>query len=114
MILHSGHAISTTEGSIILRSSSGDVDVMIIAISLTDTSKHVLVDYGNGKNRKGVWLNSIDFDDNIGAVLIWFHAFTGNDYASSIFKRGKQGCFKAMKQCANLSMLSDCLEKIGS
>ena len=34
-----------------------------------------------------------------GAVLIWFHAFTGNDYASSIFKRGKQGCFKAMKQC---------------
>ena len=49
-----------------------------------------------------------------GAVLIWFHAFTGNDYASSIFKRGKQGCFKAMKQCANLSMLSDCLEKIGS
>ena len=110
VILHSGHAISTTEGSIILRSSSGDVDVMIIAISLTDTSKHVLVDYGNGKNRKGVWLNSIDFDDNIGAVLIWFHAFTGNDYASSIFKRGKQGCFNAM----NLSMLSDCLEKIRS
>ena len=34
-----------------------------------------------------------------GAVLIWFHAFTGNDYASSTFKRGKQGCFKAMKQC---------------
>ena len=99
VILHSGHAISTTEGSIILRSSSGDVDVMIIAISLIDTSKHVLVDYGNGKNRKGVWLNSIDFDDNIGAVLIWFHAFTGNDYASSIFKCGKQGCFKAMKQC---------------
>ena len=99
VILHSGHAISTTEGSIILRSSSGDVDVMIIAISLIDTSKHVLVDCGNGKNRKGVWLTSIDFDDNIGAVLNWFHAFTGNDYASSIFKRGKQGCFKAMKEC---------------
>ena len=41
VILHSGQAISTTEGSIILRSSSGDVDVMIIAISLIDTSKHV-------------------------------------------------------------------------
>ena len=99
VILHSGHAISTTEDSIILQSSSGDVDVMIIAISLIDTSKYVLVDYGNGKNRKGVWLNSIDFDNNIGAVLIWFHAFTGNDYASSFFKRGKQGCFKAVKQC---------------
>ena len=54
MILHSGHAISTTEGSIILRSSFGDVDVMIIAIRLIDSSKHVLVDYGNGKNKKGV------------------------------------------------------------
>ena len=74
VILHSGHAISTTEGSIILRSSSGDIDIMIIAISLIDTSKRVLVDYGNGKNRKGVWLNSIDFDDNIRAALIGFRA----------------------------------------
>ena len=99
VILHAGHAISTTKGSIISRSSSGDIDIMIIAISLIDTSKRVLVDYGNGKNRKVVWLNSIDFDDNIRAVLIGFHAFTGNDYDSSFFKRGKQGCFKVMKQC---------------
>ena len=34
-ILHSAHAI--------LWSSSGDIDIMIIAISLTDTSKRVLV-----------------------------------------------------------------------
>ena len=54
VILHSGHAISTTEGSIIARSSSGDIYIMIIAISLTDTSKCVLVDYGNRKNRKSV------------------------------------------------------------
>ena len=31
------------------------------------------------KNRKGVWLNSIDFHDNIRAAQIGFHAFTGND-----------------------------------
>ena len=71
---------------------------MITAISLIDASKRV-VDYGNGKNRKGVWLNSIHLDDNIRAAQIGFHAFTGNDYVSSIFKRGKQGCFKVMKQC---------------
>ena len=87
---------------------------MIIAISLIDTSKRVLVDYGNGKNRKGVWLNSIDFDDNIRAALIGFRAFTGNDYVSSFFKCGKQSCFKVMNSVSNLSMLSDCLEKIGS
>ena len=112
--LHSGPAISTTEVSIIVRSSSGGIDIIIIAISLIDTSKRVLVDYGNGKNRKGVWLNSIDFDDNIRAALIGFRAFTGNDYVSSFFKRGKQSCFKVMNSVSNLSMLSDCLEKIGS
>ena len=99
VILYSAHVISTTEGSIILRSSSGDSDIMIIAINLIDSSKCVLVDYGNGKNRKGVWLNSVDLNDNIRAALIGFHAFTGNDYVSSFFKRGKQGCFKVMKQC---------------
>ena len=76
-----------------------NIDIMIIAISLTDASKCVLVDYGNVKNRKGVWLNPIDFDDKIRAALIGFHAFIGNDYFSSFFKRGKQGCFKVMKQC---------------
>ena len=73
MILHSAHAISTTKGSIILQSFSGDINIMIIAISLIDTSKHVLVDYGNGRNRKGVWLNSVDLDDNIRAALMGLH-----------------------------------------
>ena len=49
VILHSAHAISTTKGSIILRSSYGDTDIMIIAISLIDTSKLVF-----SKNRKGL------------------------------------------------------------
>ena len=73
-------------------------DIIIVAISLIDTSKGVLVDYGNGKNRKGVWLNSIDLDDSIRAALIRFDGFTGNDYVSLLFKRGKQACFKVMKQ----------------
>ena len=41
----------STEGLIILRSFSGESEIIIIAISHIDTSKHVLVDYGNGKNR---------------------------------------------------------------
>ena len=50
VILHSAYAIKTTEDSINLWSLSGEADVMIIVISLIDTSKRVLVDYGNGKN----------------------------------------------------------------
>ena len=50
VILHSACAIKTTEDSINLWSLSGEADIMIIVISLIDTSKHVLVDHGNGKN----------------------------------------------------------------
>ena len=88
VVSYSAHAINTTEGSIILWSTSGDTEIMILAINVIDTSKRVLVDQGNDKNRKGVWLNSIDLDDNIRAALIGFYTFTGNDF-SSFFKRGK-------------------------
>ena len=98
VILHSAHVITKTEGSVILWSLSGDTDIMIIAISLIDASKRVLVEYGNGKNSLGVWFNSIDLDDNIRAALIGFHTLTGNNYVLSIFMRGKQVCFKVMKQ----------------
>ena len=50
VILHSACAIKTTEDSVNLWSLSGEADIMIIVISLIDTSKHVLVDHGNGKN----------------------------------------------------------------
>ena len=50
VILHSAHTIKRTEVSIILQSLSGETDIMIIPISHIDTSKRVLVGYGNGKN----------------------------------------------------------------
>ena len=50
-ILHSAHAIKTSEGYIMLRPLSGENDIMTIPISHIDTSKRVLVDYRNGKNR---------------------------------------------------------------
>ena len=103
VIRHSTYAIKTTEGSIILKYLSGETDIMIIAINLFDSSIRGLIDYGNGKNRKGVWFNSVDLDDNIRAVLIVFHAFTRNGCFVSFFffflKRDKQACFKVIKQC---------------
>ena len=85
VIRHSTYAIKTTEGSIILKYLSGETDIMIIAINLFDSSIRGLIDYGNGKNRKGVWFNSVDLDDNIRAVLIVFHAFTRNGCFVSFF-----------------------------
>ena len=37
--------------------------------------------------------------DDIRATLIGFYVFTRSDYVSSFFKRGKQACFKVIKQC---------------
>ena len=87
-------------------------DVMIIAITLIDTSKQVLVDYRNGKNRKGVWLYSIALNDNIRAALIGSHAFTGNDYARRFLSVVSTATSKWWNSEMNLSMLSDCLQKI--
>ena len=38
------------------------------------------VDYGNGKNRKGIWLDTLNLDDNIRAAPIGFQTFTGKSY----------------------------------
>ena len=35
-------------------------------------------------------LNSMDMDDENKLTLLGFHATTGNDYASSFFRRGKE------------------------
>ena len=62
------------------------------------TLKIVFLDYGSGKNRKCCWLNNIKMSTSEKAALIAFHAFTGNDYLSSFFRKGKSVCWKVTKQ----------------
>jgi hypothetical protein len=92
------HAIRNTEGPVILRSPSGDTYIMVIAVSLIEDLSRVFVDYGNGKNRKGLWLHKIDIPDNFKNALIGFNTFTGNDYISSFFQERKAS-FKVMMKC---------------
>ena len=84
----------------VLRSPSGDADILVLAVALLDSNR-VYLDYGRGKLRRGFWLNSITMDDQLKRALVGFHAFTGNDYVSSFFKKGKQMCWKAMKKKQN-------------
>ena len=48
-------------------------------------------------NIKNIRLSSIIFEDEIINSLIRFHAFTGNDYISSFYRKGKAACFKILK-----------------
>ena len=48
-------------------------------------------------NIKNISLNSIIFEYEIINSLTEFHAFTGNDYISSFYRKGKTACFKILQ-----------------
>ena len=102
LILHC-HTIASTlpSSTIILCSHSGDTDVIVLAVALLQEYKGRLVlDNGNGKNRRQVRLSDIDIDGEIIDSFIGFHSFTGNDFCSSFFRKGKETCFKTMLRSA--------------
>ena len=89
LILHFLHALATGS-SVILRSLSAETDIMVIAFSIIRTdSDRLYVDYGSGQHRKGLLLNRIGQSDIDKDAIIGFHAFTGNDYVSAFFRKGK-------------------------
>ena len=91
LLLRAKHALETEpDMSIISRSHSGDVDINILFVCMfQDESYRIYLDYGMGKSRKVIKLSDIDMDTNKKTALIGFHAFTRNDYVSSIFRRSK-------------------------
>ena len=81
--LHSKHAYERSpEKVVIVRSPSGDIDIVIMLGMLIDQPDHFFIDSGSGKNRKGFLLNEINLNNDIKNCLIGFHAFTGNYYIS--------------------------------
>ena len=54
----------------------------------------IYLDFGTGMHRKGLTLSDIKMDALKKRCLIGFHAFTGNDYVSSFFWKGKEACWK--------------------
>ena len=87
---------------IIVRSQSGDVDinVLFLAMFLYDSNK-IFLDYGTGKNKKVLRLSEVNMDNDKKPALVCFHALTGNDYISSIFRKSKKACWKLLEQIIN-------------
>ena len=96
---------------VIIRSPSGDTDILVLAVSLLhEFCDQVTIDNGAGKNRKLIWLGGLDLTPNRCSSLIGFHAFTGNDYISSFFKRGKDQCWKLMEK---FQKFETCFKQLG-
>ena len=68
-------------------------------MSLLYTYKErVFIDNGTGKSRKLIWLGGINLSHEKCKALLGMHAFTGNDYAPSFFKKGKEMCWKLVRK----------------
>ena len=73
VILHAINAIKNSSHKVVLRSQSGDTDIIISALALINEQHMVYMDYGNGKRTKGFWLNNIILKENERKALIGFH-----------------------------------------
>ena len=51
----------------------------------------------HGQYKKNIRLSIIIFEDEIIISFIRFHAFTGNNYISSFYRKGKAACFKILQ-----------------
>ncbi|CAB4006806.1 Hypothetical predicted protein [Paramuricea clavata] len=114
VVLHCKSApASSLNKSIILRSPSGDTDITRIMIEkFIEESANCFLDYGSGQNRMGLWLNRVDLDKPLKECVIGFHAFTGNDFVSSSFRKGNELCWKVFHAFQNLGVnwnLSDAI-----
>ena len=100
LLLHANHAVlSDPDGSIIVQSPSGNVDINVSFVWMfLEKAEQIYIDYGTGKSHKILKLGSVDMSNELKSALIGFHAFTGNDYVSSFFKKSKKHCWHLLEK----------------
>ena len=96
IVIHALHSLHHSQiPTINIHSPSGDTDILVLTIvHLYNYKEKIHLDNGTGVKRNNIWLGALQFKDEILNTLIGFHSFTGNDYVSSFFRKGKQVCWK--------------------
>ena len=89
------HACSIADQSnIVIRGS--DTDIMIIMLGnmlqLKNTSSHIWMLAGTGNNERFIDITKMyeQFGELLSKSLVGFHAFTGCDYNTAFFNKGKK------------------------
>ena len=96
---------------VIIRSPSIDTDILVLTVSVLYSHKtRILLDNNSGKERKSVWLGTLELSQQRSPSLIGLHAFSGNDYVSSCFKKGKNQFWKLLE---TFEKLHDCFSILG-
>ena len=66
--------------NVLIRSPSGDPDIIVLCMSLLNTYKErVFMDNATGKSRKLIWLGGINLSHEKCKALFAVYAFTWND-----------------------------------
>ena len=103
-LLHHAVQSNNNEDTVcVVRSSSGDMDIPVILLANEMPNLIVYVDNRAGKNRKVMDLSSCSLSKDQKKALFGMHAFTGNDYVSSFLQKGKQVCYKLIKDSVSES-----------
>ena len=84
----------TSEESIMVRSPSGDIDILTLFVTHDFKDTKVFIDNGTGKNRKIIEVTSSQLSAEEKKVFTGVHAFSGNDYVSSFLRKGKSDFWK--------------------
>ena len=84
---------------IIIRNHSGDIDIIVITLGVIfEDLEQIYFDTNKGNYRKLYKLSDVSLSKNEKSALLGFHAFTGNDYVSSFFKKGKISCWRILEK----------------
>ena len=85
-----GNASIQQGNKVMVRSPSGDIDILILFLSLQFENITVLIDNGIGKNRKIIDMSSSFLCESKRKAVAGMHSFSGNDNLSSFFCKGKK------------------------
>ena len=78
-----------------VRSPSGDIHIVVLFVHhFVNSHLKEYIDNGTGPSRKIIDINSCSLPADHRSALIGLHAFSGNDYLSSFFRKGKKTCWK--------------------
>ena len=64
--LHSSYAV---EGHVVVRSPPGDVDILLVLLQLLSNQDGIIIDCGNGNNRKASFLRNIKIEKDLKKAL---------------------------------------------
>ena len=92
IIAHAVHIFhQDTENKVVIRSPSGDTDILVLSAALLYNFKeHAVTDNGSGQSRKCIDLRSLQFSECKYSAMLGLHEFTGNDYLSSRQERKRE------------------------